>query len=165
MLWLVTRDLKYSPYQKNLSSALLDPTTINAKLRKDLYLKILKKVTRDRPFIFSLLGLVPKPGGWRRIHHLSHCPSHLVNHHMLEKSAELKYTKIGEMLDMVRKGGQSSFILNRDVKDAFQNIHLVSHIRWLSGFSWEDIFYIKKCLLFGLCTATYLFNLFTEALY
>ncbi len=66
---------------------------------------------------------------------------------------------------MVREGGRSSVILKRDMKDAFQNIPLVPHIRWLFGFSWEDIFYVEKCLSFGLCTAPYLFNLFAEALH
>ena len=60
----------------------------------------------------------------------------------------------------VRKGGQSSFILKRDVKVAFRNIPLAPHIRWLFGFSWDNVFYIEKCLSFGLCTAPYLFNLF-----
>lgn len=41
-----------------------------------------------------------------------------------------------EDFDMVRKGGQSSIILKRDVKYAFQNIFLaphipIAHIRWL----------------------------------
>lgn len=150
---------------KNLSSALLDPITINTKLRDDLDLGRVEIVTGDRPFICSPLGLVPKPGGWRRIHHLSHPPSHSVNHHIPEKSSELKYTKFEEVLDMVRKGGRSSFILKRDVKDAFRNIPVASHIRWLFGFSWEDNFYVEKCLSFGLCTAPYLFNLFAEALH
>ena len=119
---------------KNLSSALLDPTTINTKLRDDLALGRVEKVTGDWPFICSPLGLVPKPGGWRRIHHLSHPRHHSVNHHILEKSAELKYTKLEEVLDMVRKGGQSSLILKRDVKDAFRNIPLAPHIRWLLAF-------------------------------
>ena len=66
---------------------------------------------------------------------------------------------------MGRKGGRSSFILKRDVKDAFRNIPLASHIRWLFGFSWEDNMYVEKCLSFGLCTAPYLFNLFAEALH
>ena len=35
---------------------------------------------------------------------------------------------------MVRKGGQSSLILKRDVKDAFRNIPLAPHIRWLLAF-------------------------------
>lgn len=39
--------------------------------------------------------------------------------------------KFEEDFDMVRKGGQSSIILKRDVKYAFQNIFLAPHIRWL----------------------------------
>ena len=109
-----------------------------------------EKVTGDRPFICSPLGLVPKPGGWRRIHHLSYPRHHSVNHHIPEKCAEFKYRKFEEVLEMVREGGRSSVILKRDVKDAFRNIPLAPHIRWLFGFSWEDIFYVEKCLSFGL---------------
>ena len=119
---------------KNLSSALLDPTTINTRLRDDLVLGRVEKVTGDRPFICSPLGLVPKPGGWRRIHHVSYPCHHSVNHHIPEKCTELKYIKFEEVLDMIREGGRSSVILKRDVKDAFRNIPLAPNIRWLFGF-------------------------------
>lgn len=150
---------------KNLSFALHDPTTINTKLRDDLALGRVKIVTRDWPFICSPLGLVPKPGRWHRIHHLSHPRHHSFNHHIPEKCRELKYTKFEEVLDIIRKVGQSSVIVKRDIKDAFRNIPLGPHIRWLFGFSWDDIFYVEKYLSFGLCTAPYLFNLFVEALH
>ncbi len=151
---------------KNLSSALLDPTTINTKLRDDLVLGQVEKVTRDRPFIYSLLGLVRKPGdGVAYITCPTFAISQSINYHIPKKCAGLKYTKFEEVLDMVRKGGRSSAILKQDVKDAFRNIPFAPHIRWLFGFSWENIFYIKNCLSFRLCTAPYLFNLFSEALH
>ena len=87
-----------------------------------------------------------------------------MNYHIPEKSSELKYTKFEEVLDLVRKGGRSLFIFKQGVKDAFRNISYASHIRSLFGFSWEDNFYDEKCLSSGLCTAPYLFNLFTKAL-
>lgn len=104
---------------KNLSSALLDPITINTKLCDNLDLGRVERVTGGQPFICLPSGLVPKPGGWRRIYHLSHPPIHSVNHHIPEKSSELKYTKFEEVLDMVRKGGRSSVIFKQDVKRCF----------------------------------------------
>lgn len=144
---------------------MLDSITINIRFRDDLTLGRVEKVTGDWPFICSPLGLVPQPGGWRRIHHLSYPRHHLVNYHLPEKCAELKYTKFEEVRDMIREGGRSSVIFKRDVKDAFRNIPLAPHIRWLFGFSWDDIFYVEKCFSFGLCTAPYLFNLFAKALH
>ena len=120
---------------KNLSSALLNPIEINTKLSNDLAFGRVKKVTGNWLFICSPLGLIPKPGGWRHIHHLSHSRNHSVNYYIFEKSAELKYTKLEEVLDMVRKRGQSLFILKRDIKDAFPNIPLAPHISWLFGVS------------------------------
>ncbi len=70
--------VRSSTISKNLSSALLDPITINIRFRDDLTLGRVEKVTGDWPFICSPLGLVPKPGGWRRIHHLSYPRHHLV---------------------------------------------------------------------------------------
>ena len=150
---------------KNLSSTLLNPIKIDTKLSNYLALGQVEKVTGNWSFICSPLGLIPKPGRWCRIYHLSHPCNHSVNYYISEKSAELKYTKFEKVLDMVSKRGQSLFILKQDVKDAFRNITLALHICWLFGFSWNKIFYYKKCLSFGLCTAPYIFNLFAEALH
>lgn len=65
---------------------------------------------------------------------------------------------------MVRNGERSSFIFKGDAKDAFQNIPLAPHIRWPFSISWDDIFYVEKCLSYGLCTAPYLLNVFAEVL-
>ena len=61
---------------KKLSSALLNTIKIDTKLSNNLALSRVEKVTKNWPFICSSLGLVPKPGGWRRIHHLSHPHNH-----------------------------------------------------------------------------------------
>lgn len=82
----------------------------------------------------SPLRLFPKPGGWRRIHHLSYTRHQSINHHISEKCAELKYNKFEDVSDLVRKKGRSSVILKRGIKDAFQNIPFAPHIRWLFGF-------------------------------
>lgn len=36
-------------------------------------------------------------------------------------------------------------------------------MRWLLGFVWKSRHYQETCLPFGLCTATFIFNLFAEA--
>ena len=66
---------------------------------------------------------------------------------------------------MIKEAGRHSVIIKRDIKDAFRNIPVASNNRWLLGFSWLSEFYHENCLSFGLATAPYLFNIFTEAFY
>jgi len=49
--------------------------------------------------------------------------------------------------------------------DAFRNIPVAVHQRWLLGFQWNGHFYRECCLPFGLSTAPFLFNLFAEGLH
>ncbi len=51
------------------------------------------------------------------------------------------------------------------MNDAFRNIPVAPHYQWLLGFRWCRKFYKETCLSFGLATASFIFNLFAEALH
>lgn len=51
------------------------------------------------------------------------------------------------------------------MKDVFRNISVTPQHQQLLGFRWKGKFYKKTCLLFGLTTASFIFNLFVEPLY
>ncbi len=77
----------------------------------------------------------------------------------------MRYTRFQEVLQLVINAGRQCDIIKRDVKDAFRNIPVVIQHRWLLGFRWEERYYKETCLSFGLATASFIFNLFAEALY
>lgn len=56
-------------------------------------------------------------------------------------------------------------IMKRDVNNVFKKISLAPHHRWLLGIKREGRYYNETCLLFGLATTLFIFNLFTKALH
>ena len=149
---------------KNLPSATLDPDTITAKLRGDLQLGRVIRVEPTFPYISSPLGLVPKhDGGLRRIHHLSYPRTRSVNCFIPEASSTLQYASFQDILDMVIQAGQGCTLVKKDIRDAFRNIPISPAAYWLMGFGWDGEYYSETCLPFGLSTAPFLFNLFSEA--
>ncbi len=152
---------------ENLASALEDYTIIEKELQEDLASGRVTPVHQlSRPFICSLLGLVPKHnGGWRRIHHLSHPHVESVNSYIPDGVGEIRYKCFQEVLQLVINEGRYCVIMKRDVKDAFRNVPVALQHRWLQGFRWERRYYKETCLSFGLATAPFIFNLFAEALH
>lgn len=151
---------------KNLSSANDDPASIEMQLQIDLTLKRVSPHPGTSPFVSSPLGLVPKPGNrWRRIHHLSYPPGNSVNDGIEPDTANLVYTSILQVFDHVRQAGRGSYLIKKDLQDAFRMVPIATHQRWLLGFQWNGVFYHENCLPFGLRTAPFIFNLFAEALH
>ena len=152
----------------NLTSALKDLVIIDKKLQEDLASGrvIQLQGPPTPPYICSPLGLIPKhDGGWRRIHHLSHPRGESVNDHIPDGAGKLRYTRFQEVLQLVTRAGRHCIILKRDIKDVFRNIPVTPQHQWLLNFSWGGKFYKETCLLFGLATAPFIFNLFAEALH
>ncbi len=151
----------------NLVSAIKDPAIIEKKLKEDLAPGYMSAVQQPRlPFICSSLGLVPKhDGGWRRIHHLSHPRGESVNDYIPDGACEMRYTSFQEVLQLVTNAGWHCIILKRDVKDAFRNVPVAPQHQWLLSFRWGGKFYKETRLSFGLATALFIFNLFTETLH
>lgn len=118
------------------------------------------------PLIISPLGVVPKAdGSFRRIHDLSCPPGASVNDAISKDYATLCYVTLQEILSAVLDAGAGCLIWKRDLADAFRHIPLARQISWLFGFRWKDVTYVEHCLVFGLRTAPFIFNLFAEALH
>lgn len=66
---------------------------------------------------------------------------------------------------MVVRRGMNCVIMKRDIKDAFRNISVAPHHQWLLVFTWRNKYYKETCLLLGLSTAPFIFNLFGKGLY
>ena len=140
------------------------PNIITSKLIDDLALSRVQEYLE--PAIISPLGLIPKhDGGWRRIHDLSWPSGNSTNDGIPETASAISYTSIDDIFDAVRRCGQGCFLIKRDIKDAFRNIPLAPSQRPLMAFAWEGSTYIECCLPFGLSTAPFLFNLFSEGIH
>ncbi|KAJ5982416.1 hypothetical protein N7451_012516 [Penicillium sp. IBT 35674x] len=115
-----------------------EPGIIKAQLAEDLNLGRVRLASR--PSFVSPLGLVLKhDGGWRRIHDLSWPPGQGLNQGIPGSWSAIEYIPT-----------------SRSYKLAEDNQHLLA-------FQWNGSTYVECCLPFGLATAPFLFNLFTEA--
>lgn len=52
-----------------------------------------------------------------------------------------------------------------DIKNVFKNVLVALYYQWLLGVIWKNKYYKEICLSFGLSTALFIFNLFSEGLY
>ena len=149
---------------QNLRSAFLDAAIIDRKLDEDLKSGRVAPATQSSPFVSSPVGLVLKSnGGLRRIHHLSYPRGQSVNDFIPKEACKLKYATLENIFTWVRRAGRGAVIIKKDIKDAFCNIPVAPHQQWLLGFEWKGLFYQETCLLFGLSTSPFIFNLFGEA--
>ena len=67
-------------------------------------------------------------------------------------------------MSAIREAGRGYILLKRDTKSAFRHIPLSPKDEYLLGFTWDGLYYVERCLSFGLRTAPVIFNLFAEAL-
>ena len=127
--------------------------------------RVTKLDTLSSKFIFSLLGLVPKPkGGWRWIHHLFYPKKHLVNDYILENWDALKYISIDEAMQRIKKLERGCMLVKKDLANTYHHIPVAKSDWWALGFEWMGIFWFERFLSFGLRTSAFLFDLFAKAL-
>ena len=151
---------------KNLQTTAFGPEVLTEGLMKDISLQRVTSTIPASPYICSPLGLVRKhDGGWRKIHHLSYPGSRSVNANIPDDYSPISYSTVQDILDMVRQAGKGSLLVKRDISDAFRNIPVAPTSQWLLGFQWNNKFYQEAALPFGLSTAPFIFNLFSEALH
>ena len=140
------------------------PDLISDKLVQDLAIGRVQRYLG--PAMVSPLGLVPKhDGGWRRIHDLSWPEGFSVNDSIPDEAVAIRYTSLENIFDLVCQHGPGCYIIKRDIKEAFRNVPLAPSVRPLLAFEWEGTTYIECCLPFGLSTAPFIFNLFSEGLH
>jgi hypothetical protein len=119
---------------KNLTSAHDDSSIIDEKIRNDLKLSriVMMSASASRltsSFISFSLELVSKSDDdLRRIHHLSHSRDLFVNSNIADKSEELVYTRLKEILQLILSARREVIILKRDIKNAFRIVLVASHL-------------------------------------
>ena len=121
-------------------------------------------------FYISPLGAVEKTNagtraGWRRIHDLSYPIGGSVNDGISEAYGTLAYETLDHAIQQIERHGRYTALRKRDLKDAFRSIPLSPYDYWLFLFEWNGCIYVDLFLPFGLRTAPFLFNLFSEGLH
>ncbi len=101
----------------------------------------------------------------RRIFHLSWPHGSLVNDGILDTEASISYDMFFKVVEDLRASGIGSLFIKLDLEQAFCQIPVRQENWHLLGFSWADKFYYDLALCFGLHSASYIFNLFAEALH
>src|SRR2546423_853085 len=103
--------------------------------------------------------------GWRRIHGLSYPIGQSVNDGIPEHYGTLVYQSIDDAIQLIGRHGRRAILRKRDLKDTFRKIPVSPFDYWLFIFEWDGKLYIDLFLPFGLRTAPFIFNLFSEALH
>ena len=161
--------LQFAHLAKNLPTAYQQPDVIDATLQRECEAgRILGPFTSPPlpNFRTSGLGLISKhDGGWRIIYHLSAPHGSSINDYIDSSLYSLSYCSIDDAYKIINKLGPGALLSKIDLKDAFRLIP-VRPADWnLLGIHWKQNFYIDTCLPFGLRSAPYLFNRFSDALH
>ena len=113
----------------------------------------------------SGLGIVPKKdAGWRVIHHLSAPHGSSINDHIDPSCFSLRYCTIDTAVSIINRLGPGTLMGKLDFKNAFHLIPVWREDWHLLGTHWQGQWYLDKCLPFGLCSSSALFNQLAEAL-
>ena len=160
---------QFAHLAKNLPTAYQQPDVIDTTLQRECEAgRILGPfISQPLPnFCSSGLGLIPKhDGGWRIIYHLSAPRGSSINDYIDSSLYSLSYCSIDDAYRIINKLGPGALLSKIDLKDAFHLIP-VRPADWnLQGIHWKQNFYIDTCLPFGLRSAPYLFNRFSDALH
>ena len=156
---------------KNLPSANQHPSLIEGNLLNEVQLGRMAGPFESPPFKnFQIhpLGLVPKKNSqkWRTIFHLSYpkgTPDSL-NANIPIEEFTLQYIRIDDAIALILKHGPGCYMTKTDIESAFRIIPVHPDDWELLGMSWKGHYYFDKALPFGLRSAPYLFNQFSDAL-
>jgi hypothetical protein len=120
------------------------------------------------PFCCSPLGSVTRkrnPNKRRLINHLSWPRGLSVNDGIPDSEAFISYDMFERAVEDLIRSGPGSLMAKLDLKEAFRHVPIRPKDWHHMGFSWRRQFYYCIVLTFGLRSAPYIFNLFSEALH
>jgi len=118
----------------------------------------------------SPIGLVPKmsdgvQSGWRVIFDLSAPDGQSVNDGIPKEYGAIVYESVEDAMLLVARASRGARMMKHDRKSTLHHIPVSQLDHWLLIFEWEGQFYVDMFLPFGLRTAPWIFNLFSEALH
>ena len=152
---------------KNLKSAYLNPTVVDAKLAKELALGRIIGPFDAPPFenmCISPIGLqVKKSGDFRLITHLSHPKGSSVNDAIPRDFASVKYATLGEAITLVKRSGRFSYLAKTDIKSAFRIIPIRPADHRLLGIKWRGKYFVDVMLPMGASSSCRVFETFSTA--
>ncbi|KAG5734538.1 Integrase/recombinase xerD like protein [Termitomyces sp. T112] len=157
----------------NLKSALSAPSTIDSIL-KDITTQVnhgqMQGPYTSPPFDnFCTLpiGAVTRKRSTKicHIHHLLWPKGSSVNDGIADSEASIMYDTIDCAINDLIASGPGSLMLKLNLESAFRHIPVQQQDWPLLGFEWLGRYYPDLVLVFGACSAPYIFNLFTEALH
>ncbi|KAL1939199.1 hypothetical protein VTO73DRAFT_10240 [Trametes versicolor] len=163
-------DRATSQVSRNLSSATEHESLVEADLQLQLSKQRVHGPFPAPPFSnfrSSPLGVAThkRSSKLRVIHHLSWPERTSVNDGIPDSEATVQYETFQSAVDALRASGRGSSMIKLDLEQAFRQIP-VRQADWpLLGFTWLGEFYHHVVLTFGLRSAPYIFNLFSEALH
>ena len=153
---------------KNLPSAVQHPHVIDAELAKECAAGRILGPFRARPLTHlrcSGVGVVPKKNNtWRMIMHLSAPAGNSINDYIPKDDFSLHYASIDDAVNLLLSLGKGANMAKVDLKSAFRMVPVRKEDWQFLGIKWKDRFYVDTCLPFGLRSAPFLFNQFTDAL-
>ncbi len=101
----------------------------------------------------------------RVIHHLSWPDGTSVNDGVPDSEVSIVYETFQSAVEALRTSGRGSTMVKLDLEQAFRQIPVRPEDWPLLGFTWHGQFYHHVVLTFGLRSAPYIFNLFSEGLH
>jgi Reverse transcriptase (RNA-dependent DNA polymerase) len=99
------------------------------------------------------------------INHLLWPPGSSVNNGIPDAEASISYDAFDCAVKDLVSVGSGSLMVKLDLKDAFCHIPICPADWYHLKFHWGGKFYYSIVLAFGLCSAPYIFNLFSEVLH
>ncbi len=152
----------------NLASASQHAKVVNDALSKEVAENRMAGPYPTPPYSnlrCSGVGVVPKKdGGWRLINHLSAPSDNSINDFINPEDFSLQYTTVDDAIKLCHLCGKGALMAKVDLKNAFRICPVRKEDWHLLGICWRNLYYVDKCLPFGLRSAPYLFNMVANAL-
>ena len=74
----------------------------------------------------------------------------------------MQYMKVDDIINGIVSLGRGSLLAIFDVESAYRHIPVHSDDHYLLGMKWRAKYFIDLALLFGLCSALYIFSSFAD---
>ena len=110
--------------------------------------------------------MVPKKhfSDWRTIYHLSYPEGDSINDYIPKEPYALQYVRVDGAIRILLSLGPGSYMAKTDPKSAFRLIPIHPGDWHLMGIYWQSQYYVDLFLPFGLRSAPFLFNQFSDTL-
>jgi hypothetical protein len=160
---------------KNHRGALDFPGTMDNYVDKELHYGSVMGPFKSSPFsssvIYSPVSFVEKKDSVERrvIMDLSFLPGQSVNDHIdtskyIGNPVRLKYPKVDDLVEIIKKKGRGCALMKRDLSRAFRQLPLDPGSYNFLGWTWRLLKYFDKALIMGMNIIPYFCHWVTDAI-